>query len=76
MNIVIKNNYKYMKISKKVIDKILQDNKFSLKMALLLDIQQTSVRALARSNSDKLGHAKLVEFYKEEGFSEEEIWNK
>ncbi len=63
MNIVIKNNYKYMKISKKIIDKILQDNKFSLKMALLLDIQQTSVRALARSNSDKLGHAKLVEFY-------------
>ena len=39
-----------MKISKKIIDKILRDNKFSLKIALILDIQQTSVRALARSN--------------------------
>ncbi|MBB1560375.1 MAG: hypothetical protein HG446_000565 [Flavobacteriaceae bacterium] len=65
-----------MKISKKIIDKILRDNKFSLKIALILDIQQTSVRALARSNSDKLGHAKLVEFYKEEGFSEKDIWSK
>ena len=65
-----------MKISKKIIDKILRDNKFSLKIALILDIQQTSVRALARSNSEKLGHAKLVELYKEEGFSEKDIWSK
>lgn len=63
-----------MKISKKIIEKILSDNQFSLKLALLLDIQQTSVRALARSNSDKLGHAKLVDFYKEEGFSDTDIW--
>lgn len=63
-----------MKISKKIIEKILSDNQFSLKLALLLNIQQTSVRALARNNSDKLAHFKLVEFYKEEGFSENDIW--
>ncbi|EKB60741.1 hypothetical protein [Bergeyella zoohelcum] len=74
MNMVIKHNYKYMKISKKVIDEILKNNQFSLKIAMILDIQQTSVKALARSNSDKLGHARLVEFYKEQGFTDEEIW--
>lgn len=63
-----------MKISEKIIEKILSDNQFSLKLALLLDIQQVSVRALAKSNSDKLAHFKLVEFYKKEGFSEDEIW--
>lgn len=63
-----------MKISKIIIEKILNDNQFSLKIALLLDIQQVSVRALARSNSNKLGHAKLVEFYKSEGFSDIDIW--
>lgn len=63
-----------MNISKKIIEKILSDNQFCLKLALLLNIQQTSVRALARNNSDKLAHFKLVEFYKEEGFSENDIW--
>lgn len=76
VNIIIKHNYKYMKISKKVIDEILQNNQFSLKIALILDIQQISVRALARNGSEKLAHAKLVEFYKKEGFKEEEIWQK
>lgn len=76
VNIVIKHNYKYMNLSSFLLEKIIKDNQFSLKIALILDIQQVSVRALARNASEKLAHAKLVDFYKKEGFTEEQIWGK
>ena len=63
------------KVSKAIIKKILNDNIFSLEVAKILDIQQYSVKELAKRNSDKLGHYKCVEFYKSEGLTLEQIFN-
>lgn len=63
-----------MTISKKIINKILTINRFSLMVAYILDIGQESAKKLAKRGSDKLAHAKLIEFYKEQGFTDEEIW--
>lgn len=74
--VIKKHKRKYMKLSSFLLEKIIKDNQLSLKIALILDIQQVSVRALARNGSEKLAHAKLVNFYKNEGFPEEQIWEK
>lgn len=65
-----------MKVSQLIIDKILTDNQFSLKGAAVLGIAQISFQQLARRNSTKLTLYNLVEFYKEEGFTEEQIFEK
>ncbi len=63
-----------MKVSKKIRKRILKENQFSLDVAKVLDIQQVSVRDLAKRNSDKLTIYSLVQFYKEQGYKEEEIF--
>lgn len=63
-----------MKVSSIIIEKILSDNAFSSELAKELGIQQQSVLGLARRNSDKLTLYRAVEFYKEKGFSEKEIF--
>lgn len=63
-----------MKVSKVIIQKILSDNSFSVKLADKLGITQLSVRNLAKRNSDKLTLYVAVKFYESQGFSEEEIF--
>lgn len=62
------------KVSELIIQKILQENNFSIELAKRLDVQQQSVLGLARRNSNKLTLYIAVQFYKEKGFTEEEIF--
>lgn len=68
------NIQRNMQVSEKIRQKILDENIFSLKVAMVLDIKQASVIDLAKRNSDKLTLYTLVEFYKKEGFTEEDIF--
>jgi hypothetical protein len=63
-----------MKVSKIIIEKILNDNNFSIELAKKLGNQQQSVLGLARRNSRNLTLWEAVLFYKEQGFTEEEIF--
>ena len=62
------------KVSKIIIQKILLENNFSIELAKRLEVQQQSVLGLARRNSSKLTLYEAVQFYKENGFTEEEIF--
>ncbi|SIT96793.1 hypothetical protein SAMN05660493_01488 [Epilithonimonas bovis DSM 19482] len=63
------------KVSVKIIDKILNDNDFSMELASRLGIQQQSVKGLARRNSNKLTLYQAVKFYLEKGILESEIFD-
>ena len=63
-----------MKVSKIIIEKILNDNNFSIELAKRLGNQQQSVLGLARRNSRNLTLWEAVLFYKEQGFTEEETF--
>ena len=63
-----------MKVSKIIIEKILNDNNFSIELAKRLGNQQQSVLGLARRNSRNLTLWEAVLFYKEQGFTEEQIF--
>lgn len=65
-----------MKVSKIIIEKILNDNEFSIELAKRLGNQQQSVLGLARRNSRNLTLWEAVMFYKEQGFTEEQIFEK
>ncbi len=65
-----------MNVSKKILNRILTENRFSLDVAKVLDIKQLSVIALAKRNSTKLTQYALVQFYKEQGYKESEIFEK
>ena len=58
-----------MKISQKIIEKILNDNVFSIELAKRLGNQQQSILGLARRNSRNLTLWEAVMFYKEQGFT-------
>ena len=65
-----------MKVSKIIIEKILNDNEFSIELAKRLGNQQQSVLGLARRNSRNLTLWEAVMFYTEKGFTEEQIFEK
>lgn len=65
-----------MKINKKIRQKILNDNQFSLKCAMAINITQAAIKEQARRNSEKLALHSLVDFFKSEGFTEDEIFEK
>lgn len=65
-----------MKVSSKIRKKIINDNRFSLKAALTINLTQVAIQQQARRNSDKLTMVALVDFYKSEGFTEDEIFEK
>lgn len=65
-----------MRISKKIADKISNDNLFSLEVAKILNRTQQAVMLMTKTQSDRLLHYSLVEFYKEQGFTEDEIFEK
>ena len=62
------------KVSELIIRKILEENNFSMELAKRLEIQQQSVLGLAKRNSNKLTLSVAVQFYKEKGFTEEDIF--
>lgn len=64
------------KVSILIIDRILTDNEFSMQLASRLGIQQQSVKALAKRNSDKLTLYQAIQFYLEKGITENEIFDK
>ena len=63
-----------MEVTNLIIQKILNDNNFSIELAKRLGVQQQSVLGLARRNSRNLTLWEAVVFYKEQGFSEEQIF--
>ena len=65
-----------MKVSKIIIEKILNDNEFSIELAKRLGNQQLSALGLARRNSRNLTLWEAVMIYKEKGFTEEQIFEK
>lgn len=54
-------------------EKIMSDNEISMHIALMLDIQQLSVRALVKRNSEKLIAYPIVMFFIEKGLTIDEI---
>ena len=74
VNYLYKNIIEMKKVSVLIVQKILNENNFSIELAKILDIQQQSVLGLAKRNSNKLTLFIAVQFYKEKGFSEEEIF--
>ncbi|MFJ1431915.1 hypothetical protein ACILD7_02295 [Capnocytophaga canimorsus] len=65
-----------MKVSKKIANKISNNNLFSLEVAKILNKTQQAVMLMAKAQSDRLLHYLLVEFYKSQGFTEDEIFEK
>ena len=63
-----------MKVSQIILDKILNDNEFSLELAKIIGIQQQSVKALAKRNSKILTLYQAIIFYKERGFEDKDIF--
>lgn len=63
-----------LKINQKIIDRILSDNDFSMRLALKMGIQQQSVIGLARRNSNKLTLYEAILYFRENGFSDDEIF--
>ena len=72
---------KKMRISKLITQRIISDNIFCLELALHLNrnnvfIKQLSLEKQAERFSDRLLHPLCIEFYKDKGFEEEQIFNK
>ncbi len=62
------------KVSNLIKEKILTDNEFSSELAVKMKIQQQSVLGLARRNSEKLTLYQAILFYREKGFTDEQIF--
>lgn len=65
-----------MQLSDKIKEAILKNNAFSLGLAMKLNIKQKSLEEKARRNSEGLLLPKCTEYYKENGFKEDEIIKK
>ncbi|WP_172919429.1 hypothetical protein [Capnocytophaga canis] len=65
-----------MKLSKKIFNKVIEDNDFSLEMAKRLQITQWAVIQRAKRKSRTLMLPECIAFYKEQGFIEEDIFEK
>ncbi len=66
---------KYL-LSKKILEKIIKDNDFSLKLSLHMKKRQDTIIRLAKSQNDILRLPEQIDFYKKEGFNEDEIFHK
>ncbi len=72
---IYKNSF-MNKVTKLIIDKINTDNDFSIELAKRIKKQQQTVKGLALRNSEKLTLYSAVMFYKELGYTEEQIFEK
>lgn len=62
-------------LSSKILSRILSDNEFSLALSLHLKKKQDTVIRLAKRESDILRLPEQINFYKENGYQEEEIFD-
>ena len=60
-------------LAQEILDRILNDNEFSLKMSLHMKIRQDSLFRLVKRKSDILRLPEQLEFYESEGYKSEEI---
>ncbi len=65
-----------MKLGFKIKERIVSDDEFSAKLSLILNIKQQSVIAGATRNSKSLLLYPAVMFYKEQGYTDEDIFDK
>ena len=65
-----------MTVSQKIIKRIISDNDFSLRMAIHLKATQVAVILKARRKSNSLLLPNCIEFYKQNGYSDDEILEK
>lgn len=65
-----------MRPTKKITEKILHDNEWSLQIALIMGVSQHTIKQQAQRQSVKLICSPLVDFYKERGYSLDEIIEK
>lgn len=65
-----------MTISQKIIKRIISDNDFSLRMAIHLKVTQVAVILKARRKSNSLLLPNCIEFYKQNGYSDDEFLEK
>ena len=65
-----------MKVSNIILEKIKDDLTFRLQLALALNISERQVQNLGKKNSENLTKYTAVEFYKSQGLSEDEIFEK
>lgn len=61
-------------LAQTILDRILTDNDFSLRMSLHMNIRQDSLFRLVKRNSNSLNLPEQVAFYKEEGYEEDKIF--
>ncbi len=62
------------KLSERILDKIINDNDFSLRLCLHMKIRQQTLFKHVRAKSDSLRLPEQIAFYKKEGFTEDEIF--
>ena len=62
-------------LAQKILDRIIDDNEFSLKMSMHMRIRQDTLFRLVKTKSDSLRLPEQVAFYKQEGYAENEIFN-
>ncbi|MCK0201316.1 hypothetical protein [Ornithobacterium rhinotracheale] len=65
-----------MKLKKVLKDRILNDNIFSLQLAMELNVRQEWVLKMAKKDSKTLLLPPSITFFKKNGYSEEEILEK
>ncbi|WP_445453139.1 hypothetical protein [Flavobacterium sp. 25HG05S-40] len=63
-----------MRVSQIIIEKLLNDKNFRLSTALALEVSERNVQNLAKANSDNLTKMSAVKVYKDNGFTDEEIF--
>ena len=62
-------------LAQKILDRIFDDNDFSLKMSMHMRIRQDTLFRAAKRKSDLLKLPEQVAFYKAEGYEEDEIFD-
>lgn len=76
-NILINSKIKQkMKPNRKLVQEILSNNVFSLELAKILNVKQNVILKRAERYSQLLLLEMCVKFYKEQGFTEEDIFEK
>ncbi|QOR74635.1 hypothetical protein IMZ16_04160 [Cruoricaptor ignavus] len=63
------------KVSEKLRKSILTDNALSAELAIRVGLKQSSVLAQARRNSSRLASYEAINFFKEKGYTEQEIFD-
>ncbi len=61
------------KLAQKILDRIIHDNEFSLLLSLHMKRRQESVIRLAKGNKSALRLPEQMDFFREQGYSEDEI---